>query len=57
MLMRRGFSYRAVQDAALKMKMGIRPLCCISDRLSDEDIEQAWRKASMRVFGNKSKHE
>lgn len=57
MLMWRGFSYGAVQDAALKMKMGIRPVCRISDRLSDEDIKQAWRKASMKVFGDKPLHE
>ncbi len=48
----RGFSYRTVQNAALKMRTGIKSDCHISDNLSDEDISRAWRKASMKVFGD-----
>lgn len=57
MFTRRGFTYSAVQDAALKMRMGIKPVCHVSDKLSDEDIDRAWREASMQVFGGKPKHE
>ena len=54
---RRGFSYSTVQNVALKMRMGIKTDCHISDNLSDEDISRAWRKAAIKVFGDKSKDE
>ena len=53
MLRQRGFSYSAVQDGALKLRMGIKPTCHVSDKLSDEDIDRAWRRASIKVFGDK----
>ena len=55
--MLQGFSDNAVRNAALMMRMGIKPTCHVSDKLSDEDIKRAWREASIRVFGDKSNHE
>lgn len=57
MFRQRGFSYSAVQDGALKLRMGIKPTCHVSDKLSDEDIDRAWRRASIKVFGDKSKND
>ena len=49
--MQKVFTISTVNNAALKMRMGIKPEYHVSDKLSDKDIEQAWRKASMKVFG------
>ena len=57
MLTQRGFSYSAIQDGALKLRMGIKPKCHVSDKLSDEDIDRAWRKASIKVFGDKANND
>ena len=48
---RRGFSIDTVRRANMMMMLGIKPENSISDKLSREDIKQAWRKASIRVFG------
>ena len=57
MLRQRGFSYSAVQDGALKLRLGIKPKCHVSDKLSDEDIDRARREASIKVFGDKAKND
>lgn len=57
MATRRGFSDSAVHMAAMKMRMGIKPTCHVSDNLSDEDIARAWREASMKVFGGRKNYE
>ncbi len=57
MLMRRGFSENAVKQANIRMILGEKPKSHVSDKLSNEDIARAWRKASMRVFGDKVNHE
>ena len=51
MFVRRGFSDKAVQEAALNMRLGVKPLYRVSDKLSDADIERAWREAAIKVFG------
>ena len=55
--MRRGFSENAVKQANIRMILGEKPKSHVSDKLSNEDIALAWRKASMRVFGDKANHE
>ena len=45
----RGFSLDTVRRANMMMIMGIKPEYHISDKLSDEDIERAWRIASEKV--------
>ena len=52
---RRGFSYSTVQNAALKMRMGVKPEYDFSDKFSMEDIDRLWRKASMKVFNSRKK--
>ena len=54
---RRGFSYSTVQNAALKMRMGVKPEYDFSDKFSIEDIDRLWRKASMKVFRGKINHD
>ena len=44
-----GFSLSTVRSAGLKMKLGIKSDCSISDKFSREDIAGAWREASRRV--------
>lgn len=51
MLMGQGFSERAVKQANVSMILREKPLCHISNTISDKDIERAWREASMKVFG------
>ena len=52
-----GFSMDTVRRANMMMMMGIKPDCNISDKLSREDIERAWREASMKVFGGKNQND
>ena len=56
MLMCQGFSERAVKQANVSMILREKPLCHISNTISDKDIERAWREASMKVFGNGEKN-
>ncbi len=44
-----GVSLESVRRANRDMILGIKPEYRISDRFSDDDIEQALRKASMKV--------
>ena len=53
----KGFSLETVTLANMMMMLGIKPQDRISDKLSDEDIDQAWRKASMKVFGSEKNND
>ncbi len=44
-----GFSRSTVRRANMMMMMGIKPECNISDKISDEDIESAFREAYKKV--------
>ncbi len=57
MLNRQGFSERAVRRANVNMILGEKPIFHINNKLSDKDIEHAWREASIKVFGNGAKNE
>ncbi len=54
---RGGFSLDTVRRANMKMMMGIKPEARISGRLSREDIERAWREASVKVFGGEKEND
>ncbi len=49
--MKRVFSRSTVRIAAEKMRRGEKPAYCISDKLSREDIDKAWRLAVEHTFG------
>ena len=49
--MKRVFSRSTVRIAAEKMRRGEKPAYCVSDKLSREDLERAWRIAAEHTFG------
>ena len=49
--MRRVFSRSTVRVAAEKMRRGEKPAYSVSDKLSREDINRAWRIAVEHTFG------
>ena len=52
MFLHQGFSKRAIERANVSMILREKPVSHVSDKISDKDIERAWRTASMKVFGN-----
>lgn len=52
-----GFSLSTARSAGLKMKLGIKSDCRISDKLSREDIAKAWSEAYIKVFGGSEGHD
>ncbi len=52
-----GFSRSTVRNANMMMMMGIKPDCNISDKLSREDVERAWKEASVKVFGGEQEND
>ena len=54
---RKGFSIETVRRANMMMMLGIKPEHRVSDRLSREDIEQALREASIKVFGGEKNND
>ena len=52
-----GFSLSTVRSAGLKMKLGIKSDCSVSDKFSREDIARAWREAYIKVFGGSEGHD
>ena len=52
-----GFSRSTVRNANMMMMMGIKPDCNISDKLSREDIERAWKEAAVKIFGGKKEND
>ena len=52
---RKGYSLDTVRQANMMMMLGIKPEHRISDKFSREDIERAFREASIKVFGGSKK--
>lgn len=52
-----GFSISTVKRANMMMMMGIKPDCYISDKLSREDIERAWKEAAVKIFGSEHRND
>lgn len=57
MFPRQNVSYSTVDKALSRMRQGIKPTYDFSKKFSMDDISQAWRRASIKVFGGTPSHE